>query len=226
LVNNFVVFMGLTGAIFLIPIFAATYLGLDATHTGYLFIPMAAAMVIASPIGGSLTGKVQPRYVIFASTLVTAIGTYMFSLFLDPRGTAIDIIIPLIVMAGGLGFGMAQRTSVIAAIVPTNEIGIASSILALGRNIAGAFGIAVFGTLLTNATKANILEIAQRSVIKITNAEVYKQAVGLMILKADVSAYKVVFIWASIVLLVGSILALLINVPKEKMQTGEKIMIE
>ena len=57
-------------------------------------------------------------------------------------------------MAFGLGFGMAQRTNVIAAVVPTEEIGIASSILALGRNIAGAFGIAVFGTILTNSTNS------------------------------------------------------------------------
>lgn len=230
LMNNFIVFMGLTGAIFLIPIFAETYLGYDATHTGYLFIPMAAAMVIASPIGGSLTGKVKPKYVIFASTLVAAIGTYMFSLYLDPRSGAMDIILPLMVMAGGLGFGMAQRTSVIAAVVPTNEIGMASSVLALGRNIAGAFGIAVFGTLLTNSTNSNVLITAQKSIIKITNPEIYKQAIGLIILKAQVDAYKVVFVWAAIVLLIGTVLSLLINVSKEKMKHGhggeEEIMIE
>ena len=221
--------MGLTGAIFLIPIFAETYLGLDATHTGYLFIPMAAAMVIASPIGGSLTGKVQPRYVIFISTLVAAIGTYMFSLFLDPRATSMNIIIPLIVMAGGLGFGMAQRTSVIAAIVPTNEIGAASSVLALGRNIAGSFGIAVFGTLLTNATNSNVLNIAQRAVIKISSPAVYQQAISLIILEAQVDAYKTVFVWAGIVLLAGTFLSLLIKVSKEKMKHGhgeEEVMVE
>jgi len=226
LLNNFIVFMGLTGAIFLIPIFAETYMGLDATHTGYLFIPMAAAMVIASPLGGSLTGKVKPKYVIFASTLVAAIGIYMFSIFLDPRATALDIIIPLMVMAFGLGFGMAQRTNVIAAIVPTEEIGIASSILALGRNIAGAFGIALFGTILTNATNSNVLNIAYRSTIKILNPATYQQAVELIILKAQVNAYGTVFVWAAIVLAIGTGLSLLINVSKEKMQGGHEVTIE
>ncbi len=73
--------MAMMGAVFLIPIFVETYLGYDATQTGYLFIPMAIFMVIASPIGGSLTGKVQPRYVIFASTLVAAIGIYYVFIF-------------------------------------------------------------------------------------------------------------------------------------------------
>jgi EmrB/QacA subfamily drug resistance transporter len=228
LVNNFVVFMAMMGAVFLVPIFVETYLGYDATRTGYLFIPMAFFMVIASPIGAALTGKVQPRYVIFASTLVAAIGIFMFS-YLDPRSSALTVIIPLSIMAFGMGFGMAQRTSVIAAVVPTEEIGMASSVLALGRNIAGAFGIAVFGTILTNATNSNVLNTAYHSIIKITSPAVYQQAVELIILKAQIDAYKPVFIIASAVLLVGAGLALLIKVSKEKMQhghDGEEIFVE
>jgi len=226
LINNFVVFMGMMGAVFLIPVFVQTFLGYDATTTGYLFIPMAFFMMLASPIGGALTGKIEPKYIIAASTLVAGIGIYLFTFAMDPRATALDIIIPLSIMAFGMGFGMAQRTNVIAAAVPNEEIGSASSVLALGRNIAGSFGIAVFGTLLTNATKSNILDVAQRSIIKISNTEIYKQAVGLIILKADISAYKVVFMWASIVLVVGAVLALMINVPKEKMTDIKEVHIE
>ncbi|MGD0576815.1 MAG: MDR family MFS transporter [Candidatus Staskawiczbacteria bacterium] len=229
LMNNFIVFMALTGALFLVPIFVETYLGYDATHTGYLFIPMAFFMVIASPLGGSLTGKVQPRYVIFASTLVAAVGLFMFS-GLDPRTSAMGVIIPLSVMAFGLGFGMAQRTSVIAAVVPTEEIGVASSILALGRNIAGAFGIAIFGTILTDETNANVLKIAYHSTIKILNPATYQQAAELIILKAQVAAYQPVFISAAVLLLIGTAMSLLIKVSKEKMHGGahkaEEIFIE
>ena len=182
-----------------------------------------------SAIGGSLTGKVQPRFVIFISTLVAAIGVFMFT-SLDPRSTSLDVIIPLSVMAAGLGFGMAQRTSVIAAVVPTEEIGVASSILALGRNIAGAFGIAIFGTILTDATNTNVLKTAYHSVIKITSPAIYQQAVELIILKAQVDAYKPVFIWASIVLLAGALLSLLIKVSIEKMRggahKGEEVFVE
>jgi len=138
----------------------------------------------------------------------------------------LNIIIPLVVMAFGLGFGMAQRTSVIAAIVPTEEIGIASSILALGRNIAGAFGIAVFGTILTNTTNSNVLNIAYRSSIKILNPATYQKAIELIILKAQVDAYGTVFIWAAVVLAIGTALSLLINVSKEKMQGGHEVTIE
>jgi len=225
LLNNFIVFMGMMGAIFLLPIFAQTFLGYDATQTGYLFLPMAAAMMIASPLGGALSGKVQPKIVIFISTLIAAIGVFCFS-FLDPRSSAIDIIIPLSIMAFGMGFGMAQRTNIITAVVPEDEIGSASSVLALGRNIAGAFGIAIFTTILNNAINSNLLSTAYNSSIKITNSTIFQQGMGLIILNSEISAYRVVFITSSVILLIGAFLALFINVPKEKLGERKEVFIE
>ncbi len=225
LANNFIVFMGMMGSIFLVPIFAQTFLGYDATQSGYLFMPMAAMMMIASPIGGRLTGRVQPRYIIAASTLVAGIGIFLFR-GLDPRSTVWDIVIPLSVMAFGLGFGMAQRTSVIAAAVPDNEIGVASSILALARNIAGAFGIAVFGTVLNNITNDNVLTIAAHSTIHGPKTPaIMQQAISLITLDAQVSAYATVFFICSLVLFFGAATALFIRVAKEAMGHGKEVIV-
>ena len=221
LVNNFVVFMGMMGGIFLIPIFASTYLGLNATSTGLLFIPMAFMMMVSSPLGGHFAGKIQPRYIIALSTLVAALGLFFFS-FLDPKSTVWDIIIPLSVMAFGLGFGMAQRTSLIASIVPENEVGIASSILALVRNIAGAFGIALFGTILASATKINVLNLAHNSLIRSTDPKIFSEFVSLIILKAQVLAYSTVFQISALIVLIGAALSLMIKVDEKK--EGEKII--
>ena len=98
LFNNFIVFMGLMGSVFLIPIFAQTFLGYSATQTGYLFIPMAAGLMVAAPVGAALMGRVRAGTIIGLSTLVSALGIFLFS-FLDVRSTAIDIIIPLTIMA-------------------------------------------------------------------------------------------------------------------------------
>src|ERR1035437_4843813 len=62
LLNNFVVFMGMMGGVFLLPVFARTFLGFNATESGYLFMPMAAMMMIASPLGGMLTGRIKAKY--------------------------------------------------------------------------------------------------------------------------------------------------------------------
>lgn len=193
LVNNFVVFMGMLGGIFLIPIFAQTFLGYDATQSGLLFIPMAAAFMLSAPIGGSFIGRFKSRDVIFASTIVAGIGIFLFT-FLDPRSSALDIIIPLSIMAFGIGFGMAQRTNLVASLVDQSEIGVASSVLALVRNIAGAFGIAIFGTILNNRILSNVLSIDSHSSIFSHDPHVVQTFIGLVTLKAQIDAYDYVFL--------------------------------
>ncbi|HUC89092.1 MAG TPA: MDR family MFS transporter [Candidatus Paceibacterota bacterium] len=215
LLNNFIVFMGMMGGVFLLPVFAQTFLGYNATESGYLFIPMAAAMMLASPLGGMLTGKVQSRYVIFASTIVASVGIFLFT-GLDPRSTAIDIIIPLTVMAFGLGFGMAQRTNIIASVVPQSEIGIASSILALVRNIAGAFGIAIFATILNNRIYTNVLNINSFSHLYSHIPLDIQKYISLITLKAQVDAYDYVFLVSSIIVFVGSFTILFLKLKKER----------
>ncbi|MEI6280808.1 MAG: MDR family MFS transporter [bacterium] len=216
LLNNFVVFMGMMGGVFLLPVFAQTFLGYNATEAGYLFIPMAVAMMLAAPIGGMLTGRVQSKYVIFASTLVASIGIFLFT-GLDPKSTAIDIIIPLSVMAFGLGFGMAQRTNIIASVVPQNEIGIASSVLALVRNIAGAFGIAIFATILSNKVTTNIITTNNFSKLYSHAGPDIQKYISLIILKSQIAAYNYVFLVASIIVFLGSFTILFLKIKNERM---------
>lgn len=223
IVNNFVVFMGMMGSVFLLPVFAQTFLGYDATQTGFLFIPMAVAMMLAAPLGGALVGRIQPRYVIAASTFVAGLGLYWFS-YLDARSGPWGIILPLGVMAFGMGFGMSQRTSIIASVVPQAEIGVASSVLALARNIAGAFGIAIFSTILTDSVNGNVLNIAKNSILNLKNSSTYTQFIGLIIAKAQIDAYSTVFIISSIVVIAGSFLALTIKLKHER--TDIKVHVE
>ena len=185
---------------------------------------MAFMIILAAPLGGALTGKVQPRYVIAVSTFIAAVGIYFFT-GIDARSHAINIIFPMAVMAFGIGFGMAQRTNIIATVVPQNEIGVASSILALARNIAGAFGIAVFGTILNNSTSSKVLEIARYSSLHAFTPNFVGQFTSLIILKAQIEAYQTVFLYAFVILVVGAILSLTIKVKEEIKPGGEEILI-
>jgi DHA2 family multidrug resistance protein len=206
LINNFIIFMGMMGSVFLIPIFAQTFLGYDATETGYLFMPMAAMIMISSPIGAKLGNWIQSRYIIMFSTALAAVGLYLF-MGLDPRSSPWGIVIPLGVMAFGIGFGMAQRTNIVAVAVPRHEIGIASSVLALARNIAGAFGIAIFSTVLNSSVESNVLHITQLSSFHGHTPAQYQEFVSLITLKAEINAYHTVFLFAALLVMIGAILA-------------------
>lgn len=215
LINTFIVFMGLMGSVFLIPLFAESFLGYSATQTGYLFVPMAVALMIGAILGAKLGHKINPGKIIAGGTFIAGGGLLLFSL-LDPRSTAINIIIPLSIMAFGLGLGMSHRTNIIASSAPKDEIGTASSIFVLIRNIAGAFGVAIFATILSSKIENNVLNIAKHTIINSKTATVFREVVSLIILKAQVSAYGSVFVIASLFLFVGGIFALFIKPKKHQ----------
>jgi DHA2 family multidrug resistance protein len=225
LLNNFIVFMALIGAIFLIPIFAETFLGYDATQTGYLFIPLAIALMIGAPLGGRLIGKVKPSYVIFVSTFFSGVGIFFLS-YIDPRSTALQLSIPMCILAFSLGFGMAQRTNIVAVVVPQEDIGEASAVLALVRNISGAFGVAIFSTILNNSINGNVLKIAQQSVMHAVGAQATQEFIALIILKAQVAGYATVFEIAALVVMIGSFTALFINVSRDAVTKEHRVIAE
>ena len=68
LFDNFVVFLGLIGSLFVIPVFAQGVLGYDTTQSGVLFIPVFIGIFVGTAIGNSLSGRVQAKYIIATST--------------------------------------------------------------------------------------------------------------------------------------------------------------
>ena len=215
LLLSFITFGGMMGAMFLLPVFAQTYLGFNATQTGLLFIPMAFTMFISAPLGGYLSNKISLKYLVSFGMGLSAFGIYLFS-GLDVKTTAVDLMIPLIVFAFGMGLGMAPMTAAATNSVPTNEVGVSSALLNLVRNIAGAVGIAFFSTVLSNIIESNVLELGQNAIINTTNPQVTQTVSALVILKAQVMAYGDVFVIASVIMAIGVIVALFLRQPKKQ----------
>lgn len=212
LVLSFITFGGMMGAMFLIPVFAQTYLGLDATHTGFLFIPMALTMFVAAPLGGKLSQIVPLRYLVAVGMAISAFGIYLFS-GLDVKTTIVDLMLPLVVFAAGLGLGMAPMTAAATNSVPTNEVGVASAVLNLVRNIAGAVGIAFFSTILSSLVESNVIRLGQDVVINTHTPQVMQEVTALIILKSQIMAYAEVFVIASSIMALGIVVALFLRQP-------------
>lgn len=205
LVVSFISFGGMMGAMFLIPVFVQTYMGYDATQTGFLFLPMALVMLISSPIGAKLSQKIHARYCVSIGMFLTAWAIYMLT-GIDPKSPVADITYPLMLLAVGMGIGMAPLTNAVASSVPDHEVGIASAILNLVRNIAGALSIALLGTLLTNTIETKVLEVGANTIINDFSYSSFIPA--LIVLKAQVLAYREVFLAAATVTAVGAFVAL------------------
>jgi EmrB/QacA subfamily drug resistance transporter len=213
IITSFISFMGMIGAMFILPIFTQTYLGYSVTKSGYLFIPMAAGMMIAAQTGARLSTKIEPRFVTAIGMFWAAFGMFLFT-NIDIRWTFTQMSFNLFMVAVGLGLGMAPLTNAAVSTVPHHEVGIASSVLALARNIAGAFGIAIFATILSNSITSNLLAIQAHSVLNSTSPLIIKQAMGLMAVKANILGFSKVFYFAIFFLAIGGVSALFVKEDK------------
>lgn len=231
IITSFISFMGMIGGIFLIPIFAQSFLGYSVTKAGYLFIPMAIALMGAAAVGPRLAGRIQPRF-LTATGMFTA-AFVLFFLFggIDIKWGFWDITWRLMLFAAGLGIGLSPLTTAATSTVPLHEVGIASSILALARNISGAFGVAIFATVLSNSVTSQLIQIQLHSVVNTVDPILLKQIPVLMITKANVLAYTTVFHVAGVLLAIGGISALFVRESKRDFAPGkdvdrEHVMIE
>ena len=216
LIVSFITFMGFIGGIFLLPIFVQGYLGYSVTKTGYLFLPMAAGMMIAAQFGARASVKYQPKYVVFLGLAWASFILYLFS-GIDLTWGFGHFAILLFAFALGLGLTFSPITNASISTVPLHEVGVASSILALVRNIAGAFGVAIFATILTNSATAGIVNIQHYSVINSYDPNVLKQAAYLMAIKANLVSFNTVFLSSAIITMFGAISALFLKETKKDM---------
>lgn len=216
LLVSFITFMGMIGGLFLLPIFVQSYMGYDVTKTGYLFLPMAAGMMIGAQSGARLSARFAPKYVVFTGLIWASFVLYLFS-GIDLTWSFAHFATLLGFFALGLGLTFAPITNASISTVPLHEVGVASSILALVRNIAGAFGVAIFATILTNSITSGMINVQRYSVINTFDPNVLKQAAFLMVIKANVASFKVVFLCSAIITFVGALSALLLRETTKEM---------
>jgi DHA2 family multidrug resistance protein len=228
LIVSFITFMGMIGGLFLLPIFVQNFIGYSVTKTGYLFLPMAMGMMIAAQFGARASIKFQPKYVVFVGLAWAAFVLFLMS-GIDLTWSFGHFAILLFCFALGLGLTFAPITNAAISTVPLHEVGVASSILALVRNISGAFGVAIFATILTNSATTAIINVQRYSVINTLNPNVLQQAGFLMAMKANIASFHVVFLCSALITLFGALSALLLRETKKEMMgkvelSGEAMM--
>jgi DHA2 family multidrug resistance protein len=210
---SFISFMGLAGGIFLLPVFVQTILGYSVTLSGFLFIPMAFGIMIGAQTGARLLYRVPIRIFVSIGMFWAAFVLFNFS-GIDVKWSFFDMAWRLMAFAVGIGIGFAALTQSATGSVPIQEVGVASSVLALSRNLAGAFGIAIFATILSNSVTSQLMAIESHSLIHTHDPVMLKAIPALMAVKANINAYGTVFRWASLFVFFGGIAALFLRDPK------------
>jgi EmrB/QacA subfamily drug resistance transporter len=149
---NFVASSALFGAIFLLPVFLQNLRGLGAMETGMLLFPQAIASAFSVILGGRLYDKVGPRPLVIGGFAVLAFSTWLLAnLDLTTPDSTIRWI--LLLRGGSMGFAMMPAMTAWMAAAPQAQMQAASALQNVLRQIYGAFGTAIFATILQSRIK-------------------------------------------------------------------------
>ena len=142
--------MGLFGSIFFIPLFVQGVVGSSATNSGLILTPLLLTSVVGSIVSGQLVSRLgRYKWLAILGMFISLAGTLLLAR-LDVNSGNNDVLVAMLVLGLGMGFGMSLYTLVVQNALPT-KIGQATSTLTFFRSIGGTVALAIMGSVMNSA---------------------------------------------------------------------------
>jgi len=143
----FISFFVLFGSIVLIPLYLQQLMGYNAFLAGLALAPGGIATLIAMPVAGKLVSKINPKWILITGIFVSAYSSFMMAQF--NIYTDFDMVVrSRFIMGIGMGLVFIPLTNLTLSTIRKEEMGNATGIFNLLRNLGGSFGVAFVTTLL------------------------------------------------------------------------------
>jgi len=143
------VFLALFGTIFVLTQYLQSVLGYSTLKAGAILIPQSLALMIFAFL--------SPRWVVkFGNKIVVAVGLSLVTvsllgfLTLDVGSSAVHVILVTVLMGIGMGNVMSPATESIMGSLPRAKAGVGSAMNDTTRQVGGAIGVAVMGSILSS----------------------------------------------------------------------------
>ena len=146
----------------LLPLMLQTLFGYTALQAGLVLSPGAVAIMVAMPVVGFLLGKIEPRWLIVFSLIVSSFGIYLMSGFTTQTDMR-TFVLYRIVQAGAIGFLFVPINTAMYAYIPPGKNNNASALVNLARNIGGSVGISVVTTFIDRRQQFHQQRLAEHA---------------------------------------------------------------
>jgi EmrB/QacA subfamily drug resistance transporter len=144
------VFFAMMGASFLITQYLQTVLGFSALEAGLRMLPMAVLLLCVAPVSPRLVERFGTKAVAGTGLLLGTVGLVFLSRVPVADGYP-HLLVALIIISSGMGLVMAPATESIMGSLPPTKAGVGSAMNDTTRQMGGALGVAVLGSVLASA---------------------------------------------------------------------------
>jgi EmrB/QacA subfamily drug resistance transporter len=149
------VFFAMFGSMFLITQYLQTVLGFSALEAGARLLPMAAVMLVVAPLSPRLVERIGTKLVVGCGLLLAATGLALASGVPVAHGYP-HLLLSMGVLSMGMGLVMAPATESIMGSLPRAKAGVGSAMNDTTRQVGGALGVAVIGSVLATSYRPGV----------------------------------------------------------------------
>jgi DHA2 family multidrug resistance protein len=150
--------VGIYSTVTVLPLFYQELLGYTAFTAGIVVAPRGIGAICGMPIIGYLSNKVDPRWLLTFGFFTFGLTTLYFgNITLDVSPTT--LLLPILITGFGLSFVFVPISTAAYGTLRNDQIGNASGLFNLMRNVGGSIGISVAQTLLTRRSAVHQNEI-------------------------------------------------------------------
>jgi EmrB/QacA subfamily drug resistance transporter len=142
--------MGLFGSIFFIPLFVQGVVGTSATNSGLILTPLMLTSIVGSVVSGQLVSRLGKYKWLAILGMVISVGGTLMLVRLSVTSGNTDVVIAMLVLGLGMGFGMSLYTLIVQNALP-GKIGQSTAALTFFRSIGGTIALAAMGSILNTA---------------------------------------------------------------------------
>lgn len=164
-------FFALSGITFSLPFYLQILRGYDTLTAGLCFVPFAAGQLLAAPRSATTVARFGYRPVMTTGLAIVALA--LLALVFVQIDTPIWILL-IVFFAFGLGMGsvIAPASTVMQNVLPLARAGAGSAVQNTVRQVGGALGVAIVGTVLATQYATNL----QRSWLQVGDGAVPEPA--------------------------------------------------
>ncbi len=152
----FVQFFAFYGFIFIALQYLQLVRGDSPIEAAVSVLPMAVTMISFSRLSPTLVARFGTRWVCGCGLALVAVGIAILAQ-VDTDTSYLLFAAGLVVLGAGMGAAMAPATSSITESLPASRQGVASALNDLSRELGGALGIAVIGSVLDAVYRSHLV---------------------------------------------------------------------
>ena len=158
LVMIFALMFGMFLVVF--PFFQAV-LGWSALRSATALLPMAVAMMPMSTIAPQIAARIGRKSTVIAGVSLMGVALVVMALRASVDGGYLSVLPGLVLLGLGMGLTMTPSTEGITEALPLEKQGVASALNDTSREVGGAVGIALLGSILSAGYAGSVESVTE-----------------------------------------------------------------